>query len=60
MKFPFPKLDHVICPDVRYTAMESAGCITYQEATMTNKTGDQMSTSDRILFNMVIQHELSH
>jgi len=29
VKFPFPKLDHVICPDVRFTAMESAGCITY-------------------------------
>lgn len=31
IKFPFRKLDHVLCPDVRYAAMESAGCITYSE-----------------------------
>ena len=58
--FPFRKLDHVICPDVRYSAMESAGCITYAEVTLTNKSAKTMSTSERILFNMVVQHELAH
>jgi len=58
--FPFRKLDHVICPDVRYSAMESAGCITYAEVTLTNKAANKMSTSERILFNMVVQHELAH
>ena len=37
-KFPFEKLDHVFCPDVRYCAMESAGCITYAESAFTSKT----------------------
>jgi len=36
-KYPFSKLDHVVCPDVRYAAMESAGCITYQEGTLSSK-----------------------
>lgn len=36
-KYPFQKLDHVLCPDVRYAAMESAGCITYAEVSLTNK-----------------------
>lgn len=41
-KFPFPKLDHVLCPDVRYAAMESAGCITYSEVSLSNKRAHQM------------------
>jgi len=60
VKFPFAKLDHVLCPDVRYTAMESAGCVTYSEVTLSNKRADQMTTSERIVFNMVLQHELAH
>lgn len=59
-KFPFPKLDHVLCPDVRYAAMESAGCITYSEVSLSNKLHSQMSTCERILFHMIIQHELAH
>lgn len=53
-EFPFRKLDHVICPDVRYAAMESAGCITYSEVSLTNKRANKMSTSERILFNMIV------
>ena len=60
MKFPFPKLDHVVCPDVRYAAMESAGCITYSEVSLTNKRACQMQTCERIVLNMIIQHELAH
>jgi aminopeptidase N len=59
-KFPFEKLDHVLCPDVRYAAMESAGCITYAEVSYTNKKADEMGTSERISMNMIIQHELAH
>lgn len=59
-KYPFAKLDHVLCPDVRYAAMESAGCITYAEVSLTNKRINQMQTSEIIFFNMVIQHELAH
>lgn len=54
MKFPFPKLDHVVCPDVRYAAMESAGCITYSEVSLTNKRASQMQTCERIVLNMII------
>ena len=59
-KFPFKKLDHVLCPDVRYAAMESAGCITYSEVSLTNKKPEQMQTCERIVFNMIVQHELAH
>ena len=54
IKFPFPKLDHVLCPDVRYAAMESAGCITYSEVSLTNKVASKMQACERILFHMVI------
>ena len=32
--YPFEKLDLVLCPMVRYTAMESAGCIVFTENMM--------------------------
>ena len=54
VKFPFRKLDHVLCPDVRYAAMESAGCITYSEVSLTNKKASEMATSERIVFNMIV------
>lgn len=52
--FPFRKLDHVLCPDVRYAAMESTGCITYSEVSLTNKRANEMATSERIVFNMIV------
>ena len=30
-EYPFTKLDLVLCPMVRYTAMECAGCIVFAE-----------------------------
>lgn len=54
MKFPFRKLDHVLCPDVRYAAMESAGCITYSELALTSKASAQMANSERINYHMVV------
>ena len=58
--YPFSKLDHVICPDVRYAAMESAGCITYSENSMSNKGAQNMSSPELINFHMIVQHELAH
>jgi aminopeptidase N len=33
-KFPFSKVDHVMCPDYKYGAMENVGCITYSDGIM--------------------------
>ena len=60
MAYPFSKLDHVICPDVRYAAMESAGCITYSEGALSQKSPTEMSLPERINFHMIVQHELAH
>ena len=54
IKYPFEKLDHVICPDVRYSAMESAGCITYSELSFTSKFAKDLLTNERIRFHMVV------
>lgn len=38
MPYPFKKLDSIVCPNVRYSGMESAACIVFSEqflATMT-------------------------
>lgn len=31
-RYPFSKIDHVMCPDYKYGAMENVGCITYSDA----------------------------
>mmetsp|Transcript_23447 Transcript_23447/g.36126 ORF Transcript_23447/g.36126 Transcript_23447/m.36126 type:complete len:131 (+) Transcript_23447:669-1061(+) len=31
-RYPFSKVDHVMCPDYKYGAMENVGCITYNDA----------------------------
>jgi aminopeptidase N len=33
-KYPFTKIDHVMCPDYKYGAMENVGCITYSDSIM--------------------------
>jgi len=30
-RYPFTKVDHVMCPDYKYGAMENVGCITYSD-----------------------------
>ena len=60
MKYQFKKLDHVICPDVRYAAMESAACITYSETSLGTKDTQKMSKSERINLHMIVQHEVAH
>lgn len=31
-RYPFAKVDHVMCPDYKYGAMENVGCITYADS----------------------------
>ena len=31
-RYPFSKLDHVMCPDYKFGAMENVGCITYSDS----------------------------
>lgn len=31
-RYPFSKVDHVLCPDYKHGAMENAGCITYADS----------------------------
>jgi aminopeptidase N len=33
-RYPFTKVDHVMCPDYKYGAMENVGCITYSDNIM--------------------------
>lgn len=33
-RYPFSKVDHVMCPDYKYGAMENVGCITYSDSIM--------------------------
>jgi len=33
-RYPFQKVDHVMCPDYKYGAMENVGCITYADSIM--------------------------
>ena len=33
-RYPFSKIDHVMCPDYKYGAMENVGCITYSDDIM--------------------------
>ncbi len=32
IKYPFEKLDFVMCPEFKYGGMENVGCITYSES----------------------------
>jgi aminopeptidase N len=33
-RYPFSKVDHVMCPDYKFGAMENVGCITYSDGIM--------------------------
>ena len=33
-RYPFSKVDHVMCPDYKHGAMENVGCITYADSIM--------------------------
>ena len=58
MRYPFSKLDHVMCPDFKYGGMENAGCITYAENSLCKKKN--MTLPEKTYFNIIIMHEISH
>ena len=57
-RYPFTKVDHVMCPDYKYGAMENVGCITYSDEIMC--AHKHMSIPQLTFFCVVIQHELCH
>ena len=57
-RYPFSKVDHVMCPDYKYGAMENVGCITYSDSRIC--ASKNMSTVDLTWTVVVIQHELCH
>ena len=57
-RYPFSKVDHVMCPDYKYGAMENVGCITYADSIMCSKPN--MSVPEMTFFCVVVQHELAH
>ena len=56
-RYPFSKVDHVMCPDYKYGAMENVGCITYGDNFMCTK---EMSKPQLLWNCTVVQHELCH
>ena len=57
-RYPFTKLDHVICPDYKYGAMENVACITYADSIMC--PSQNMSIPQMTFFCIVVQNELCH
>lgn len=57
-RYPFSKVDHVMCPDYKYGAMENVGCITYSDNRFFHSKN--LSVPDLTWIVVVIQHELCH
>jgi len=57
-RYPFSKVDHVMCPDYKYGAMENVGCITYSDNRFFHSK--ELSIPDLTWVVVVIQHELCH
>lgn len=57
-RYPFQKVDHVMCPDYKYGAMENVGCITYADSIMCAQKN--MTIPQLVFFVVVVQHELCH
>jgi aminopeptidase N len=51
-RYPFTKVDHVMCPDYKYGAMENVGCITYSDSIMCGSK--HMSVPQLTFFVVVI------
>lgn len=58
MRYPFTKIDHVMCPDYKHGAMENVGCITYADSLIC--ASKHMSVPQLTFVVVVIQHELCH
>jgi len=57
-RYPFSKIDHVMCPDYKYGAMENVGCITYADSIVCSSK--EMTIPQLTFFCVVIEHELAH
>lgn len=57
-RYPFSKVDHVMCPDYKFGAMENVGCITYSDSRFFHSKN--LSIPDLTWIVVVIQHELCH
>mmetsp|Transcript_23445 Transcript_23445/g.36115 ORF Transcript_23445/g.36115 Transcript_23445/m.36115 type:complete len:277 (-) Transcript_23445:1742-2572(-) len=51
-RYPFSKVDHVMCPDYKYGAMENVACITYSDGIMCSSA--EMSIPQLTFFCVVI------
>jgi aminopeptidase N len=56
VRYPFSKLDHVMCPDYKHGAMENVACITYSDSLVSV----EMTDAQTAFLAVVIQHELCH
>ena len=58
--YPFTKLDLVLVPLVRYSAMECAACVVFGESMMASMPMEQLSQSKVADNAIMIMHEISH
>ena len=58
--YPFTKLDLVLVPLVRYSAMECAACIVFGENMMATFPMNQLSETKLTDNAIMIMHEISH
>jgi|LauGreDrversion4_2_1035121.scaffolds.fasta_scaffold344274_2 aminopeptidase N len=55
-KYPFEKLDFVMCPEFKYGGMENVGCITYSESHFVKRQRENLA--DEVYFNVIVHHEM--
>ncbi len=55
-KYPFEKLDLVMCPEFKYGGMENVGCICYSESHFIKHANQ--SLTDKVYLNVIIHHEM--
>ena len=58
--YPFSKLDLVLCPMVRYYAMECAACIVFSENMMASQRMETLTFGAIMGSTIMIMHEISH
>jgi aminopeptidase N len=58
--YPFKKLDLIVCPNVRYSGMESAACIVFSEQFLATKSITVLQQSNFADEFAILFHEISH
>ena len=56
IKYPFAKLDFVMCPEFKYGGMENVGCICYSENHFVKKQRENLA--EEVYLNIIIHHEM--